>query len=542
MSLALQRRPGPRLWLHLIGPMQALDAHGSSLLPRTRKTRAVLAILAMASPRPVPRARITALLWSRREREQARGSLRQCIHELQGLLQPLGPGVIEADREQLRLADDAVWLDLRVAGAAPQQGRLLEDLDGLDPAFDAWREHEQALLVTSDAPAPAPRGVRLGVRPLRVLGPEDASALADGLGHEIAAAVSRFRWIGCLSPTAVWQTADAEAEYLLDGTVSRTGTQLRVALRLQAMRTGGQVVWARNFDHAATDLLRLQDAIAAETAAQVEPELLLLEGARAATRLARGAGPDDLMLAAVPGILRLERDGFERAGRLLGDAVRLAPEHVAAHAWFAYWHILAVGQGWELEAGAGLARAGTLAERAVTLDPSDARALTIAGHVRSFLDRQVDEALALHDRALALNPALPLAWMMSGLAYCYLGEHREAIRRIETARRLSPFDPHAFFFDGALMVPHLLLGEYERACVLGRLTAQLKPGFSSSWKAMLSALGHLGRSTEALEVRARLLVLEPGFTVADAVRRSPLRRPEDRARFAEGLRLGGLRE
>ncbi len=550
MSLALHRRAGPRLWLHLIGSMQAVDAHGNSLLPRTRKARAVLAILALASPKAVSRARITALLWSRREREQARGSLRQCIHELQGLLQSLGPGVMEADREQLRLMDDAIWIDLREADATG--GVLLEDLGGLDPAFDAWLETEQALLASPASPlAPTTRAVRLRVRPLRVLGLEDGTpedrALADGLGHEIAAALSRFRWIGCLSPPTSWETGHREpeavdAEYLLDGTVRIAGEQVRVALRVQDMRAGGEVVWARNFDHAAIDLLALQDGIAAETAAQVEPELLLREGARAANRVTHPPNPDDLTLAAIPGVFRMERDGFERAGRMLAEAVRLAPDNVPAHAWSAYWHVLAVGQGWGADAGAAMAKAGTLAERAVTLDPSDARALTIAGHVRSFLDRQADEALVLHERALALNPALPIAWMMSGLALCYRGEHLEAIRRIERARRLSPFDPHAFFFDMALMQPHLALGEYDRACLLGRLTVQLKPGFSSSWKVLLSALGHLGRVAEAAEARARLLALEPGFSVSEAIRRSPLLRPADLARFAEGLRLGGLPE
>jgi hypothetical protein len=92
------------------------------------------------------------------------------------------------------------------------------------------------------------------------------------------------------------------------------------------------------------------------------------------------------------------------------------------------------------------------------------------------------------------------------------------------------------------MQPHLALGEYDRACLLGRLTVQLKPGFSSSWKVLLAALGHLGRVAEAAEARVRLLALEPGFSVSEAVRRSPLLRPADLARFAEGLRLGGLPE
>ena len=39
-------------------------------------------------------------------------------------------------------------------------------------------------------------------------------------------------------------------------------------------------------------------------------------------------------------------------------------------------------------------------------------ALTIAGHVRAFLHRRLREAMALHERALSLNPNLAMAWAL----------------------------------------------------------------------------------------------------------------------------------
>ena len=76
----------PLLRLSLFGQMRAVGASGRSVLPRSRKTRAVLAILALASPKPVLRSKLTGLLWSQRAKEQARGSLRQSVHELQRAL------------------------------------------------------------------------------------------------------------------------------------------------------------------------------------------------------------------------------------------------------------------------------------------------------------------------------------------------------------------------------------------------------------------------------------------------------------------------
>ena len=73
----------PQLRLRLFGRMQVEDVRGQSVLPRSRKARAVLAVLALAAPQPVLRSSLTSLLWSNRAREQARGSLRQSVHELQ---------------------------------------------------------------------------------------------------------------------------------------------------------------------------------------------------------------------------------------------------------------------------------------------------------------------------------------------------------------------------------------------------------------------------------------------------------------------------
>jgi len=99
----------------------------------------------MTAPAPVLRERLTALLWSRRNREQACASLRQCVHELQTLLMPLGD-MLQADRNHLALRADAVWLDLsgRLPALRPQP--LLEDLGGLDPAFDRWLAEERRRL------------------------------------------------------------------------------------------------------------------------------------------------------------------------------------------------------------------------------------------------------------------------------------------------------------------------------------------------------------------------------------------------------------
>jgi len=266
------------------------------------------------------------------------------------------------------------------------------------------------------------------------------------------------------------------------------------------------------------------------------------EGRRTASTHAHDLTAQDLLLQALPAIYRLDLDSYLDARRLLEASLRADPRSSVAHGWLAYWDLLYVGQGWAPKPEESAAEAARLAERAVLLDPGDARALTLAGHVRGFLGKHPEEATALHERAISLNPNLAIAWCFSGLSHLYSGRHEEALKRINQANRLSPSDPHGFFFDTSLVIVNLMLGEYADACDAGRRAIELNPQFSSAHKGYLSALGWIQRPREASEVLDRLLTLEPAFSVESAVVRSPLMRPDDLTRYAEGLRRAGLRE
>jgi DNA-binding SARP family transcriptional activator len=651
----------PRLRLKLIGPMDAWSVTSERVLPRVRKTRALLAILALAAPRPVQRQRLAGLLWSTRDREQARASLRQALHELTLALAPCGDAILHANRDQVWADADALWVDAHeVARAGPggsaaldlYDAPLLEDLDGLDPAMDAWLAEERRqlrdrarglgerllegahtpeaqveaarrLLAIDEAheaawrslmrahaargerrqaleayeacraalarqlraqpsaetaaladtirgseeraapgaiPLPvapprrsAARGARLGTAPLQTLGSVAEEHLSLGLAEEITTALSRFRWIAVVSSASLARfigpntdplllRSALDLDFLLTGSVQATGERVRVTLRLLDLHAAGEVVWAQRFDREAANLLTLQDEIAAAVVAQIDPEILLIEAKRAAARPPVDPSAYELVLRAIPAIYRLEHGAFLEAGQLLTQAIAREPDNAAAHAWFAYWHVFLVGQGWAEDQEAALSRAGTHAEKAILLDPSDARAFAIAGHVRSFLHHRLDEAIRLHERALSLNPNLPMAWVFSGVAHAYRGDHAEALQRITRYRRLSPMDPHAFLFDTALMIPHLLLGEHEQVVALGMQVTEMNPGLSAAWKPYLAALGHLGRKAEAAEALLRLLAIEPGFTIRRFLATAPFAREADRQHYAEGLRLAGVPE
>lgn len=648
LELRADEPPAIRLRLTLLGRMDVRAVTGEPLLPRSRKTRAILGVLAMEAPAPISRQRLSELLWSRRGEDQARGSLRQALHELQDVIGEWGRGLIVATRETVALNAEGVWIDAReIPGMARDrlealnllQADLLADLDGLDAAFDAWlaeqrrrlreialdaatarlaaaanaeqRAQEARRVLAIDAAqepvwriliraeaergdrgtafaaweecrrvfaerfrsAPSPetsalaeslrgevsvvapppsrrgsiRGARLGVVPLRVIGGDSDGEVSLGLAGEITAALARFRWLTLVDSSSIAAaerqaggTEDLGLDFSLSGTVQRGGDRVRVTLRLTDHRPPESVVWAERFDRDAGDILALQDEIAAEVVARVDPEILLIEANRAVARPQVHANAYDLLLRAIPAIYRLDRQSYDLAGTMLDEATRLEPDYAPAFAWHAYWHLFLVGQGWAQNDADVLAKSEELASRAVALDPSDAQALTILGHVRAFLHHRVAEAVTLYERALALNPNLPMAWVFSALALSYRGEHVEALKRWERYKRLAPLHPHAFFFDAARLVPLLLLHRHADVDADARRVTQLHAGFTFPYKAWLSALGHLGRREQAAEVRTRLFAIEPGFNLAKARERAPMQVPADLDHYLGGLRRAGI--
>jgi tetratricopeptide (TPR) repeat protein len=321
--------------------------------------------------------------------------------------------------------------------------------------------------------------------------------------------------------------------------VQRSRNKLRITMRLLDLRAGNQIVWARRFDRQANDLLTVQDEIASEVVAQIDPEILLIEAKRSAARPRVNATAYDLVLRSIPLMTRFDRETFQQAGEYLAQAIALEPDYAAAHAWYAYWHVFLIGQDWADDQTETMRMGGAYAERAIILDPYDAKALTIAGHVRAYLHHSLDEAAALHDRALELNPNLAMAWALSAITHAYRGDADEAERRNRRYKALSPLDPLAFFFDSVFGMIHLLRHEYQHAANVGRAVTQLNPSFSGGYKPYLSALGHLGREQESAAVLRRLLTIEPDFTIERFLMKTALEPAADRDHYALGLKLAG---
>jgi DNA-binding SARP family transcriptional activator len=394
-------------------------------------------------------------------------------------------------------------------------------------------------------PTPSRHRLRVGVLAFREIDCQNEQGLGLSLSHEIAAGLARFRWFDVISPTSLRRiSADGQHEYanldyLVDGTISGSGRQLQISVRLLDLAAQAQPVWSERFDIALSHLHRLDELVTARIVARIDPVILHIEGQ---PKRREHYGATGLLLLAIPLTFSMERKQYEEAGRLIQQALALEPHNAMVEAWAAHWHLFYSGQGWAKDYDMTNEEAQEHALKAITLDPENAEALGIYAHSCSRIANDFDRALLFFDRALRLNPSSAFNWALSALTYCYVGDPDAALQRLKRYRKLASPELYFSYFETVYTIAYTFKGDYERAVLVGRRAVEANPDFVNGYKPLIASLGHLGRREEAHAFVNKLLSLEPSFTVERFGQIYSIKRANDRERYMQGLRLAGIPE
>jgi DNA-binding SARP family transcriptional activator/TolB-like protein len=450
---------------------------------------------------------------------------------------------------------------------APERAKALQDRaqrsEALRRTADVQRPPEKRidyrdshLLVGAMARkqrSPQPRAsgrnrLRVGVLPLVANSSESEEDLAVSLSQQVTAALARFRWfdvIAAISPKSIpsscfvseQQIRRMNLDYLVDWTVSGHGRDAQIDIRLLKLAGHAQPVWSERFDLGRCELHRLNELVTSRIVSCIDPIIPFIEGwpKRQGHYSATG-----ILLLAMPLMFSMERGKYEQAGRLIRLALDIDPDNSAAAAWAAYWHHFHVGQGWTQHTEQAFATVQKYALQAMKLDPDNAEALGIYAHYCSLADRDFETALCCFDRSLRLNPSLAFVWGLSGPTYCYIGQPEVALERLDHYRDLAPFDPNISWFEALYTIAYTVKGDYERAVTAGQRAVKALPDFVNFYKPLIASLGHLERRDEAKPHIAKLLALEPNFTVERFGQVYPFKKDSDRKRYMQGLRLAGV--
>jgi TolB-like protein len=335
---------------------------------------------------------------------------------------------------------------------------------------------------------------------------------------------------------------DLNVRYILEGSVQRGGSRLRINVQLIDAESGSHL-WAERFDKPLADLFDMQDEIVARLANTLNAQLINAEARRAE----RASSPDsmDLFFQGMacrtkghnPLDLAQARGFFERALALDPSNLDALLGGVSVDMSLATNYLV------DGRAGRLMAVEETLT-KAMALAPNNAWVHYLIGQVQGSTNRGV-QAITEFERALALNPNYAAAYAQIGLIKVLIGRPEETEAHVREALRLSPRDTFAYDWVGFIALAKLFLGAHEDAVAWYRRSLELNPTRLVSHVYLAAAEAELGRLDEARAAARAGLALDPNFTLrrfrAGAQSDNPvfLRRREQ---IIESMRQAGIPE
>jgi tetratricopeptide (TPR) repeat protein len=116
------------------------------------------------------------------------------------------------------------------------------------------------------------------------------------------------------------------------------------------------------------------------------------------------------------------------------------------------------------------------------------------------------------------------------------------LQRLRRYRDLASPELYFSYFETLYTTAYTFKGDYERAVLVGRRAVEANPNYTAGYKPLVASLGHLGRHEEAEAYVHKLLSLESNFTVERFGQVYSFKKPNDRERYMQGLRLAGVPE
>ncbi|MFQ5983056.1 MAG: winged helix-turn-helix domain-containing protein, partial [Woeseiaceae bacterium] len=303
---------------------------------------------------------------------------------------------------------------------------------------------------------------------------EDDGYFADGLTGELLNSLARIDDLKVAGSTSSFfykgKTPNFQevgealgVAHVLEGSVRRVGNQLRITVQLIKV-DDGFLLWSAPYERSMDDIFDIQEDIANQVAAALKVTLLGEEAEALGRHGTTNAAAQSNYLIASGHIRRglalwldasQKNEHLKVARRLLEDAVELDPNFAEAWAmlvpayWMVAWGGIPDASGEMLTHDEALALAGPAAERAIALAPDLPEAWVAMGlqtgmgilYTKNISNNEpalLQEAEAAYERALSLDPNNPAALEAYARYRLFLGQPAAAVVLLDRAVVLDP--------------------------------------------------------------------------------------------------------
>ncbi len=346
----------------------------------------------------------------------------------------------------------------------------------------------------------------------------DQAYLADGLAEELIGLLQRFTAFRVPAPSSSFQFRDRMAsplevgdalgvDYLVEGSVRRDGDQVRIDVHLVETDSGYQL-WSASYNRSIAGLFALQADIATEVARALQ--VVLVTPDRPAARALEGAGAPGAKayleyLEARQLMASWATPDLEKAIVHLQNAISLAPDFAPAYTRLAEAMLMNANNQGVAEFFGVRETALTLIEKSMALDPELGEAYGLRGLVRLAGEEELMEQDLL--RSIALSPTFTPAYeLLAQRMFFDTGRREEAIALIDRARALDPLWPRGHYSKALMMLGSC---EHELAAELAREALRVNPRFRSALVLLGTIAALRGDLAEAVQLQEQAFKLDP---------------------------------
>jgi adenylate cyclase len=376
--------------------------------------------------------------------------------------------------------------------------------------------------------------------------------LGEVLAEEIIRELSRSTEVSVISRlsttpfrrrhvTSIEVGAHLDTDYVLSGAYQIKNRQIALDATFAEAKSG-RIVWAKRHRARISEAWGSKREMVDQLVRDVSTAVLSREIQRAQSQALPTLPSYTLLIGAIALMHRLSARDFDEARKLLEALIERATRQAIPRAWLARWHVLRVQQGWSSDPKQEAQLALQCTRQALDTDPHCSLALAVDGFVHTNLLKQLDTARQRYEAAIAANPNEALAWLLKGTLHAFMDEGLQGVVCARRALRLSPLDPHRYFYDSLAATTYLAAHQPERALKHAQRSLRANRTHTSTLRALTVAQWQLGLGDEARRTARELLTLEPTLTVSRWQERSPSAAYAIGKEWAEVFRQVGVPE
>jgi adenylate cyclase len=323
--------------------------------------------------------------------------------------------------------------------------------------------------------------------------------------------------------------------YVLEGSVRKSGNQLRITAQLIDAITGHHL-WSERYDRELKDIFAIQDEITIKIITALRVQLTAGERARV---LEKHTNNLQAYLKILEGIQYGRISKHNEAIERFEEALTLDPQCAVTYSLLSWENLMNVWFGSIATRAESFKRAFEFAEKCKALDDEFYGCRQVLGHAY-LMKRQYDKAISEGKLSIELNPNSAMSAVMYGWTLRSVGRYEDALREQERGMRLDPLIPIMPMYQ--ICATYNVMRRHDEAIATCKKVVELNPKSSPAYFQLVVAYSTLGQMDEARAAASEILKLHPNFSVEQFAKAIPYKKKADKDLLVNSLLKAGLPE